>query len=67
MPIYDYKCECSKEFAEFFTSISKAEEAAKNNEVKCPACSSTNVEKQISRETSHVLKGGGWAKDRYGR
>jgi putative FmdB family regulatory protein len=61
MPYYDYKClNCEHEFVEFFTSIPKAEEAKANKEIKCSSCESTDVEKQVSRNTGFVLKGSGY-------
>jgi putative FmdB family regulatory protein len=66
MPFIDYKCkneECNHEFNVFYTSQSaKDREEA---EEKCPKCGSTEKEQQISRETSFVLKGGGWFKQGY--
>lgn len=70
MPIYDYLCKnepCGKAFDQAFSTWKQADEALKNNEIKCPHCASTAVEKQVSRNTSFQLKGKGWAKDRYGK
>lgn len=68
MPIYDFKClDCDKEFEEVFSTISRATAAQNEKTVTCPHCAKCNVEKQISRGTSHVLNGRGWAKDRYGK
>lgn len=62
MPIYSYVCKnCGKEFDYFHvTSDDKIPE--------CVHCGSKTEEheKQISKETSHVLKGTGWARDNYG-
>lgn len=58
MPIYDYKCKnCNKE----------QQHLVKLNEEppECIECKQKELEKQISRETTHVLKGKGWYKDGY--
>lgn len=33
----------------------------------CPQCGSIEKDKQVSTGTGFILKGSGWAKDRYGR
>jgi putative FmdB family regulatory protein len=63
MPIYDYKCvKCEHEFEYFHQSSS-------DDTPECPECKTKTKEheKQIPKQTSFILKGGGWAKDRYGR
>lgn len=60
--IADYKCKrCDHEF-EYFSVRS-------DDKPECPKCEAKDneLEKQVSKKTSFVLKGGGWAKDRYGR
>ncbi len=70
MPIYDYKCNaCEKTFS---SSSSKArtaqEEAAEDAIPECPTCGKAEkVAREVAKDTSFQLKGGGWAKDRYGR
>jgi len=58
MPIYTYKCKnCDHTFD--YLNLGSGDEP------KCPNCNSTNVEQQISA-SNFQLKGGGWAKDKYG-
>jgi putative FmdB family regulatory protein len=58
MPIYDYKCsKCKKPF-EFF-------HAKTGEKAECSHCGSKRAKKQISKNTSHILKGKGWYKDGY--
>lgn len=61
MPMYDYKCiKCEQDFEYFHaTSDDKVPE--------CPHCETKTLEheKQISKATSHILKGRGWYKDGY--
>lgn len=63
MPIYDYKCiNCGKDFEYFHVrSDDKVPE--------CSHCGSKHEkhEKQISKNTGFILKGRGWAKDKYGK
>lgn len=43
MPIYEYRCtECGEEFEKFVRSMTAKEE------IVCPACGSSKVEKKIS-------------------
>lgn len=66
MPIYEYKCsKCEKEFEVFYTSQSAVQREEKNE--KCPACGSTKKQKLVSKGTDFILKGSGWARDRYGK
>ncbi len=61
MAIYDYKCKnCGREY-EYFHS------GTKDKDPKCPHCNSSDAEKQVSKNTGFKLKGGCWAKDRYGK
>jgi putative FmdB family regulatory protein len=61
MPIYQYLCgDCGH----------KTEEIRKFNErhepAECDKCSSKNTKKvEISEGGTHILKGTGWARDRY--
>jgi predicted nucleic acid-binding Zn ribbon protein len=55
-----YKCqhkECEHEF-EFFHH-------PKDEPAYCEECGSFNVERVFAPKVSHVLKGTGWARDRY--
>lgn len=64
MPILDYKCkDCEKEYEVFYKSQSERELEEANE--PCPQCGSVNKEKLISKNTGFILKGSGWAKDRY--
>lgn len=66
MPLHDYKCQkCEKEFEVFYKTQSERELEEPNE--PCPQCGSLEKEKQISKGTDFILKGSGWAKDRYGR
>lgn len=59
MPIYNFKCiECSKNFEVFQKNVTE------KIKYKCPICASSNVDKIIS-QTSFILKGEGWANDKY--
>lgn len=63
MPIHEYVCKkCKNQFDIFYTSQSAVEREEKDE--KCPKCSSTK-KKRLIKNTSFVLKGSGWAKDRY--
>lgn len=54
MPIYEYACApCGKSFEELV--IRKSDEA----EVKCPACGSADVARQMSRPAATRASGGG--------
>lgn len=61
MPIYDYVCKNCKKAFDYFHSNSEDKVA------ECPHCGSKDEEheKQISKSTSHILKGSGWYKDGY--
>jgi putative FmdB family regulatory protein len=66
MPIHDYRClnkKCKKEFEVFYSSQSSVER--EEPEEKCPECGSLKKEKLVSKSTSFILKGKGWAKDGY--
>lgn len=68
MPIYDYKClnkKCGKEFDAYYASFSVVPE--QEPEEKCPHCGSKKKQKLVSKGASFILKGSGWAKDRYGK
>lgn len=66
MPFYDYKCsKCSKEYEVFYTSQSAV--AREEKAEKCPQCGSTRKKKLVSKGTDFILKGPGWARDRYGK
>ena len=62
MPTYLYMCPIHQEFEEFHSIKEKLEE--------CPHCQEEGlppqkVERLISKGTSFVLVGSGWAKDNY--
>jgi len=62
MPIYEYNCKnCQIEFEYFHVSP--------NEEAECPKCACKGEEfltRLISKNTGHILKGGGWYRDGYG-
>jgi len=61
MPMYEYKCpKCGHEFDRI---VRHADREAPQ---KCPECEHGAATRQMSKSTSFVLKGGGWAKDGYG-
>lgn len=60
MPIYEYICGRCKKFYEYFHNGSQDKKAI------CPHCGSNDAKKQVSKSTSHILKGRGWYKDGYG-
>jgi predicted nucleic acid-binding Zn ribbon protein len=68
MAIRDYRCknaDCAREF-EYFHATSDDKHA------QCSHCGTKETdesrhEKLFPKSTSFILKGGGWAKDRYGR
>ena len=63
MPMYGYVCSvCRHEF----TALVSHSEADKRQD--CPQCGSKEVadREQVPKGVSHELKGGGWARDRYG-
>ncbi len=50
MPIFEYKCNgCEEEFEELVTSSTE--------EVKCPKCGSSNIDKLFSRFAGSSCKG----------
>ncbi len=54
MPIYEFACApCGKKFEDLI--IRKSDEA----EVRCPACGSQDVSRQISRPAAARVSGGG--------
>jgi putative FmdB family regulatory protein len=54
MPIYEYACTpCGKSFEELV--LRKSDEA----EVRCPACGSADVGRQMSRPAAARVSGGG--------
>jgi putative FmdB family regulatory protein len=54
MPIYEYACApCQKTFEELV--IRRSDEA----EVRCPACGSADVSRQMSRPAAARVSGGG--------
>lgn len=61
MPTYEYGCLCCKNEFEVEQSV-KAEPYA-----ECPKCHVSCYNRLISRSTSFVLKGGGWATDNYSK
>lgn len=66
MPIHDYECQkCKKEYEVYYSSFSAVEK--EEPEEKCPECGSKKKTKLVSKGTTFVLKGSGWAKDRYGK
>lgn len=66
MPIYDYECKkCKNQFDVHYSSFSAVKELEPVE--KCPHCGSKRKTKIVSKGTSFVLKGSGWAKDRYGK
>lgn len=61
MPLFEYRCEdCGEKFDAFF----RRAEDAENEEISCPACSSTRVRKLFSllgiggSESSDLSSGG---------
>ncbi len=63
MPVYEYSCkDCGTEFEVLYTSFGAAEET-EVDEV-CPSCGSKEKERLVS-QGDFILKGSGWAKDRY--
>jgi len=52
MPIYEYRCGCGKGFEELI--VRKSDEA----EVKCPACGSREVGRELSRPAAARMGGG---------
>jgi ssDNA-binding Zn-finger/Zn-ribbon topoisomerase 1 len=75
MPTHQYKCKtpvdnnqtlCEHEYEVFYTSFKKVEEEEQHE--KCPKCDGVIKERQFSGGGSgFILRGGGWAKDKYGR
>lgn len=61
MPIYDYECGRCKKKYEYF------HKGPDDKKAICPYCGSSDPKKLPSTKTSHILKGKGWARDRYGR
>jgi putative FmdB family regulatory protein len=60
VPQFDMKCrKCGKEFVFF--------KVRSDEEPQCPYCASQDAEKLVSKSTSFQLKGGRWAKDKYGK
>lgn len=58
MPIYDYRCSGCKKTYEYFHS------SANDKIPQCPHCGSKHAKKQVSKNTSHILKGK-WFKEGY--
>ena len=61
MPIYRYECRPCKHEFEFMKVRS-------DDHVQCPKCASKgeeNFEKLVPTKVSHILKGTGWARDKY--
>lgn len=66
MPIHDYECDkCKKAFDVYYASFSAVEK--EEPEEKCPHCGSKKKTRVVSKGTSFILKGKGWAKDNYGK
>jgi putative FmdB family regulatory protein len=64
MPMYSYKCQkCEHEYELFYKTFSAVEQ--EEPEEKCPKCDATEKERLISTNTTFILKGRGWAKDKY--
>lgn len=66
MPIHSYTCQrkgCNHEFDVFYKVQSHVEKEEPQEE--CPKCGSKKKKRMIAKKTSFVLKGRGWAKDRY--
>lgn len=62
MPMYDYKCpKCGIEFER----VVRHDE--RDTPQTCPDCGHEDVSRSMSKGTSFILKGGGWAKDGYGK
>lgn len=62
MPTYTYYCEVHKEFENEHSIKEKLEE--------CPLCKSAGLEPKpvvrlISKNTTFILSGGGWAREGY--
>jgi len=56
---------CMNEFDVLYTSHGAAEREEPTE--ACPKCGDTGKERLVSTGTSFVLKGSGWAKDRYSK
>ncbi len=68
MPLYNFKCvaiDCGHEFEDLVRIKINPDAASSYEEVKCPICGSDNPEKQVTRSTTFILKGDGWAADGY--
>lgn len=59
MPTYEYECGCCGAEIEEIQSISEPPLE------RCPKCHLPALKRLISKGTSFVLKGGGWANDLY--
>lgn len=65
MPTYAYRCgKCEHEYEIFYTSIPAAEREEPTE--TCPKCDAPEKERLVTGGSGFILKGGGWAKDRYG-
>jgi putative FmdB family regulatory protein len=61
MPIYEWICKNCEHVTEEIRKFSEA-----NEPCVCEKCSSENTErKTIPENTTHILKGKGWARDGY--
>jgi putative FmdB family regulatory protein len=66
MPIFGYRCkDCETEFEILYRSPKDV--AKEEPDEVCPKCDSKKKERLINTKTSFQLKGGGWAKDKYGK
>jgi putative FmdB family regulatory protein len=61
MPIYEYECENCQHRYDVRCRITEADEKK-----ICPACSSEQSKRRISR-VNFELRGGGWYKDGYSK
>ena len=64
-PLIDYKClECEKEYEVFYKTHQERQDEERLQ--PCPQCNSIEKEQLVSKDTSFILNGSGWARDKYG-